>query len=82
MNNITRLEIIFSGNICALNGAANFVRLMDEKSFWKDNGYDLSIVTNCESFHDEQLYRRTIKYRIRSLFKKILNITIYGKLSI
>lgn len=79
MNNITRLEIIFSGNICALNGAANFVRLMDEKSFWKDNGYDLSIVTNCESFHDEQLYRRTIKYRIRSLFKKILNITIYGK---
>lgn len=73
------VKLLFSGNINALNGAANFVRLLDDTKYWEEQQVEFSVRSNDASYLNEQEYRKSATYKVKSLIKDILNKSKVGK---
>lgn len=74
-----KVELLFSGNENGLNGAANFVRMLDDRDFWKREGIDFNVVDNSSFYSDEEKYRKSVLFKTKSIIKRILNSSKAGK---
>lgn len=73
------VKLLFSGNKKALNGAANFVRLLDDRDFWEQEQIGFSVESNDTSYSNEEVYRKSLLFKIKSLAKSILDKSKVGK---
>lgn len=72
--------IIFScDNLNGLQGAANFVKLLSDEAYWKEQGIQVKVYSNSHTFSDALEYQKTAKYKLRLFLKGILNKTNFGK---
>ena len=79
MDNIKKIILLFSGNANALNGAANFVRLLNDEMFWESRKIQFTIISNSQTYVDEKEYRKSFLFQLKAMIKHILNMTKIGK---